>query len=79
MQCVRYTHGQCGVSHYCSVQKLNGLVLSALEQDGKVSAALTEKLRQAAVPEEEKNRLLCAPVQKIIFFRSDCSVRIQYK
>ena len=79
LQCVRYTHGQCGVSHYCSVQKLNRLVLCALEQDGKASAALTEKLRQATVPEDEKNRLLCAPVQKIIFFRSDCSVRILYK
>jgi len=78
LQCVRYTHGQCGVSHYCSIQKLNGLVLCALEQDGKAPAAFTEKLRAATVPEEEKNRLLRAAVQKIVFFRPTCSVSIYY-
>jgi len=49
-----------------------------LEQDGKAPAAFTEKLRAATVPEEEKNRLLRAAVQKIVFFRPTCSVSIYY-
>lgn len=79
LQCVRYTHGLCGASHYCSLQKLNGLVLHQLETDGKTPDSLPEKLRLPAFSEQEKNRLLCAAVQKILFFRPDCSVRILYK
>ncbi len=31
LQCIRYTHGKCGVSHYISLGKLNALVISAIE------------------------------------------------
>ena len=31
LQCIKYTHGKCNVSHYISINKLNKLVLSALE------------------------------------------------
>lgn len=31
LQCIKYTHGKCGVSHYISINKLNKLVLAAIE------------------------------------------------
>lgn len=31
LQCIKYTHGKCNVSHYTSLNKINQLVLAAIE------------------------------------------------
>lgn len=31
LQCIKYTHGKCNVSHYVSLNKINQLVLAAIE------------------------------------------------
>ena len=31
LQCIKYTHGKCTVSHYISLNKLNALVISAID------------------------------------------------
>ena len=31
LQCIKYTHGKCNVSHYISLNKINQLVLAAIE------------------------------------------------
>lgn len=49
LQCIKYTHGKCSTSHYISTNKLNKLVLAALEVAFQTeSFELTVKERPAA-------------------------------
>ena len=49
LQCIKYTHGKCKTSHYISINKLNKLVIAALEVAFETeSFELTVKERPAA-------------------------------
>lgn len=55
LQCIKYTHGKCNVSHYISINKLNKLVIGAVE-----AAFLTESFDLTVkdnAPDPEPNEI----------------------
>lgn len=66
LQCIKYTHGKCNTSHYISINKLNKLVIAALEvafetesfeltvKDRPAAAELTEIDIDAMIDKEQK-------------------------
>ena len=67
VQCYKYAHGKCGVSHHISIQKLNELVLESLEGTlmGTIPPLYSERDCQADDPAMQSANLLAAEKRKL--------------
>lgn len=67
LQCIRYTKGQCKISHYISVKKLNEMVISTLEacfRTGLFKVVVKSTQSTAGVTEIDVAALIEKEVQK---------------
>lgn len=67
VQCYKYAHGKCGVSHHISISKLNDLVLEALEGTlkGSIPPLYSERDYQTEDPAIQSANLLTAEKRKL--------------
>lgn len=67
VQCYKYAHGKCNVSHYISMGKLNGLVLDVLEQtfNGTIAPVYSERIQEVDSSTDNIVNLLAAEKRKL--------------
>lgn len=67
VQCYKYAHGKCNVSHYISMGKLNGLVLDVLEQtfNGTIAPVYSERVQEVDSSTDNIVNLLAAEKRKL--------------
>ena len=67
VQCYKYAHGQCGVSHHISIKKLNDLVLESLEGTlkGSIPPIYSQRVYENDAPQQQTARLLAAERRKL--------------
>lgn len=75
-QCHRYAHGFCGVSHYIKASKLEAAVIASLEEKAKKKDIAVILNGDYAL--EEKHRVACEAIEKIIFTRPGGTIEIFY-
>lgn len=67
VQCYKYAHGKCNVSHHISMGKLNNLILDVLEQtfNGTVAPVYSERVQEIDSSADNNMNLLAAEKRKL--------------
>lgn len=67
VQCYKYAHGKCNVSHNISMSKLNDLVLNTLEQifNGTIPPEYSERIQESDASSDNTASLLSAEKRKL--------------
>lgn len=67
VQCYKYAHGKCNVSHHISMGKLNNLVLDVLEQtfNGTIAPVYSERVQEFDSSADNNMNLLAAEKRKL--------------